>query len=105
MFPKGLRNSNLSFRLTGNEQGVFTVHSYSNSNYRPKLFIDYWSEIGTISAFVFEAKDDARESDSGSMNTGSTSLYLGGQTDGKITGVRFQKVNIPNNSQIIDAYI
>lgn len=105
MFPNGISNANLAFRLQGNEQGAFTVRSFSNTNYRPKLVIDYWSMQGSLSAVVTANNDDGWENTSGGVNLGTDYLILGGRSDMKQHAVRFQNVQIPADAQITDAYI
>ncbi|PQA96891.1 hypothetical protein B0A69_02155 [Chryseobacterium shigense] len=105
MFPNGINNANLAFRLQGNEQGAFTVRSFSNTAYRPKLVIDYWSMQGSLSAVVTANNDDGWENTSGGVNLGTDYLRLGGVADVKKHAVRFQNVQIPADAQITDAYI
>ncbi|MBB6369050.1 lamin tail domain-containing protein [Chryseobacterium shigense] len=105
MFPNGISNADLAFRLQGNEQGAFTVKSFSDAAYRPKLVIDYWSMQGSTASVVASANDDGRESTSGVMTLGSAYLQIGGRADSKDNAVRFQNVQIPADAQITDAYI
>jgi hypothetical protein len=106
MFPNGFQSANMAFRIRGNEQGNFTVKSFSAaSGLRPKLVINYWSAEGeSITTFVSNL-DDAKESNTGAINTTYAYHNLGGRTDGNLSAIRFQNVNIPDSAQITDAYI
>lgn len=106
MFPNGINNANLAFRLQGNEQGAFTVKSFSAATgQRPKLIIDYWSMHGSHSSVIAAANDDAKENNTGAIDLGYAYHNLGGRTDGNQSAIRFQNVEIPADSQISDAYI
>lgn len=105
MFPNGISSANLAFRLQGNEQGAFTVKSFSDAAYRPKLVINYWSIYGSSSVVVATNNDDGRENTTGNMALGTAYLQLGGRNDVKEHAVRFQNVQIPADAQITDAYI
>lgn len=105
MLLGGISNANLAFRLQGNEQGAFTVQSFSNTAYRPKLVINYWSLYGSSSAVVATNNDDGWENTSGGVDLGIDYLRLGGSSSVKRNGVRFQNVQIPEDAQITDAYI
>ncbi|MDR0349611.1 MAG: lamin tail domain-containing protein [Tannerella sp.] len=109
MFPGGINNGNLAFRLQGNEQGAFTVKSYSaTAAQRPKLVIDYWSMYGSFSTVVALGPDDAEENlNTGRVNITSPYLELGGK-DGstpQMSAIRFQNVQIPPGAQVTNAYI
>lgn len=108
MFPQGLNGENIAFRLKGNEQGEFTVHSYSYSSMRPRLTIEYTSQTGTITAEVAQSNNDAEQYlTNGNITLGDGTLELGGRNGStpQVTGIRFANVNIPSDAQITDAYI
>lgn len=105
MFPNGINNANLAFRLQGNEQGAFTVKSFSDAAYRPKLVIEYWSIYGSSSTVVASNYDDGWENTSGVVDLAAGYLRLGGSSSVKRNAVRFQNVQIPADAQITDAYI
>ena len=106
MFPNGMNNSNIAFKLQGNGQGAFTVRSFSAAvAQRPKLVIDYWSNFGSNSIIVSSNYDDGRENNNGGMVLGTAYLYLGGSSTSKNNGIRFQNVNIPADAEITNAYI
>lgn len=106
MFPNGMNNVNLAFRLQGNGQGAFTVRSFSAAvAQRPKLVIDYWSNFGSNTVTVSSNNDDGRENTNGGIVLGTAYLYLGGSSSSKNNGIRFQNVNIPADAEITNAYI
>lgn len=108
MFPNGLNGESVAFRLKGNEQGGFTVRSYSSASMRPQLTIEYTSRVGSVSIEIAQSANDAEQYlTNGNMTLTSTTLDLGGKSGSlpQITGLRFENVNIPSNAQITDAYI
>ena len=112
MFPAGLNNVNLSFRIKGNEQGNFTAWSYNgNTGLAPTLEIDYYSNI--YSYTVTSNLDDIEEGNPpiNSISDNST-LRLGGyittstSSANKIKqGIRFNGITIPPTAEVEDAYI
>lgn len=106
MFPNGVQNANLAFRFVGNQQGVFTMRSFSPAaGMRPKLIIEYWSFTGEFVSETSTSRDDAKEANSGAMNLTYAYHNLGGRTDGTLSAIRFQNVLIPNDAEIQEAYI
>lgn len=108
---------NLAFKFEGlSYNNGASVRSYEGgSAYRPTLVIRYQrngtgpfitpQESGTLAAVTATGKDDGRESSTGSMNTSSTTLELGGRSDGNIQAVRFPNIRIPEGAEIEEAYI
>lgn len=106
MFPNGINNADVAFRLQGNGQGSFTVKSFTApAGQRPTLIIDYWSMQGSTSSIVSAANDDGRESSTGAMVLVNPYLELGGRINITENAVRFQNLQIPADAQITDAYI
>lgn len=106
MFPNGINNADVAFRLQGNGQGSFTVKSFTAPvGQRPKLIIDYWSMEGSTSSTISAANDDGRESSTGAIALTNPYLELGGRTSITENAIRFQNLQIPADAQITDAYI
>ncbi|RKR08658.1 chitobiase/beta-hexosaminidase-like protein [Flavobacterium sp. 81] len=106
MFPSGVGNANLSFKLTGNQKGSFIMWSYDGSvSMAPKLQITFTSAYGTYTTTVMANNDDARENTNGTMYLSDNNINLGGRSDSNTTAVRFPIVEIPEKAEISEAYI
>lgn len=112
MFPTGLNNVNLSFRIKGDEQGNFTAWSYNgNTGLAPTLEIDYYSNIYSYN--VTSDLDDIEEVNPPQNTfTNNNTLRLGGYTSTSTSttnkikqGIRFNNIVIPPTAEIADAYI
>jgi hypothetical protein len=106
MFPAGVGNANVAFKLTGNQQGSFIMWSYDgNVAMAPKLQITYTSAFGTFTTTVIANTDDGRENTNGSMYLTDGYINLGGRSDSSNSVVRFPVVEIPEKAEISEAYI
>jgi hypothetical protein len=92
------------------------VRSYDGgASYRPQLVVKYINngngpnivlpQSGQYATSVAVGSSDARENNSGSIYLTESYLRLGGRTDGNTQAVHFNKVAIPANAKIKDAYI
>jgi hypothetical protein len=106
MFPAGVGNANVAFKLTGNQQGSFIMWSYDgNAAMAPKLQITFTSAFGTFTTTVIANTDDGRENTNGSMYLTDGYINLGGRSDSSNSVVRFPVVEIPEKAEISEAYI
>lgn len=106
MFPAGVGNANVSFKLTGNQKGSFIMWSYDgNAAMAPKLQITFTSAYGTFTTTALANTDDGRENDNGSMYLSDKYINLGGRSDSRTSAVRFPVVEIPEKAEISEAYI
>ncbi len=98
----------MNFILTGNGSGKRQARSYDNSAaYAPVLTVSYISSDDSIRYDnvefpVVRSKDDAYQSSGGTMYLTNTTLQMGGSYT---TGLRFDAVDIPPNSTILNASI
>ncbi|MBO9585687.1 MAG: T9SS type A sorting domain-containing protein [Flavobacterium sp.] len=106
MFPAGVGNNNISFKLTGNQKGSFIMWSYDgNATMAPKLQITFTSAYGTFTTTVLANTDDGRENINGEMYLTDGYINLGGRADSGNSAVRFPAVEIPEKAEITEAYI
>ncbi|PKF74594.1 lamin tail domain-containing protein [Chryseobacterium sp. PMSZPI] len=106
MLPDSVSKAKLSFRITGNGQGTFTMHSFNgNQGLAPTLYIKYSSKVNVSKTPVSTGSDDAREKTTGEMTLTYNNLDLGGRPDVKNNAFRFQNIQIPKDGEITDAYL
>ncbi|WP_409417143.1 FN3 associated domain-containing protein [Flavobacterium sp. PS2] len=106
MFPAGVGNANISFKLAGNQKGSFVMWSFDgNAAMAPKLQITFTSAYGTFTTTVLANTDDGRENTNGSMYLTDGYINLGGRSDSSNSVVRFPVVEIPEKAEISEAYI
>lgn len=115
---KGWRSGqNMAFMFDGlsyNDGAV--VRSYEGgAKYRPRLIVKYNNNgkgptlssvfYGGYSTLAAKNSDDGSESTSGTVEISSSRMYLGGRSSTKVNAVRFSKVEIPAQAEVLDAYI
>jgi acetoacetate decarboxylase len=106
MFPAGIGNYNVAFKLSGNQKGSFVMWSYDgNAAMAPKLQITFTSAYGTFTTTTLANTDDGRENTNGAMYLTDGFINLGGRSDSSNSVVRFPVVDIPEKAEISEAYI
>lgn len=115
---KGWRTGqNMAFMFDGlSYNGGATVRSYGGgAKYRPRLIIKYNNNgkgpvlspvlYGGFSTLTAKGTDDASENNSGTTEIASSRMYLGGRSSTKVNAVRFSKVEIPAQAEVLSAYV
>lgn len=110
-------SGNMAFLFEGlsYNEGALARSYDSGTQYRPKLILKYLDngngayitpqKSGEYATVVATGNDDGRESGSGSITRNSSTLELGGRSDGNKQAIRFATVVIPANAEIKEAYI
>ena|GEM_PF-6017730 len=101
------------FKLVGSGVGTAIMRSYNSSATRaPKLVIEYYSSRHTEEYMATSTSDSAEEYGTNHTVSTSNAVRIGGYrsttlnaANKQVSGFRFQNVSLPQEAEIVDAYM